>query len=1258
MSFRFPQPTNEDDFELFCLRFLRHLWRCPALQPYGKRGERQSGIDLIDEGGGSPFRAAQCKHHEPHKTIPPAEITGEVGQALGFTPALDEYHILTTARRTTHSQNAVIAVNRNHASRGLFQVTLWTWDRIEAALSELDPATVDFIVHGDGGRSATALGRAVRGVLADHFDRDVYAAASAVDGELEAVKAALEAGKLEAAEDRMVRLEARAVAALHDRHRYELKAYRSHLHVRRGEWAKAGRELLDAKRFLPGTDRARANEALGLELVGERAAAHALARQLRAELAHSPKLVGVWVRTAPDDLPLAEAEAAAAPYLADDEELNLALAHRALVAGDPVAAERYARAAVALVPASPHGWFMLGQALHARGHGAVRRDRGPLLAEARSSYETAGTLARERSWADLAASARFHLGSVRWLLGDRQAEVDFAAATEADALDRSHRIEYAAFLLQGERYQDALDQLARVPGAPTGRAALLEAAARYERNNGDDRATARTALGRLVDDGPSECWKDAHTKLVQWAVTDNVWTVAAAALTTTRLRDHSPLLFHTLRAWAAVGQGDQPAAAESLAAASAAVAPDSDPDDLFLLAQAFVRAGDDARALPLLERCYRPGMSDAVCRPLLDCARRLDRHAVTVRVCRELRQTGETDKRLVETEIGLLQRYDPPAALEVAREYLAAHPGDRHATLWQSWLALRLDRSELVVRDLDRLPRVDEVTPQGSGLVLEVLRQTGQPAAGLAYAYAALREHFDSEFAHGQYIHSFLSWAKHLPELRVGGAVRPGTAVRYRDDQGGSERSVVIEEAADPDPALGEVGPDDHLARALAGRSVGEVAVLSDAGLQPRTAIVLEVAHKYVFRFRDGLDQFQVRFPGATGCQLLRLGSGDAFDPSVIVRGLEEKRQHIRAVEDGYRTGPMPLVMFARLAGRNEFDTWGHLTADPSLGVRCADGRAEELQAAAERVRACRTLVLDVTALITLATLDLLSVLSRGGRRFVVPRAVFEQVRGLLEETEQDDGDGRGDLSLTDTGHLALAPKAPGQRERFLGLLRAVCDAVRAHCAVTSCPQAADLEPARRADMTEVIGGPTLEALLLAAAPGTALWTDDLIIGVVARTDFGGSRVWTQAVLHTLVEERRVTPDEYHRLTARLVGLHYHGVQFGADTLVAAAEVAGWDTTAWPVPQVMRALGADGVDPIDRIVMAATAVHLVWKTDRPPHTRDGFLVALLTGMGSLRAARRLLRVVPRLFSLDVFSEARAVGLIQYWLRHPTGLVRP
>ena len=55
-------------------------------------------------------------------------------------------------------------------------------------------------------------------------------------------------------------------------HEIEAKVYSD-----RWEWEKAGRELLDAKRHTPELERARINEALGYELIGDREKAHDVA---------------------------------------------------------------------------------------------------------------------------------------------------------------------------------------------------------------------------------------------------------------------------------------------------------------------------------------------------------------------------------------------------------------------------------------------------------------------------------------------------------------------------------------------------------------------------------------------------------------------------------------------------------------------------------------------------------------------------------------------------------------------------------------------------------------------------------------------------------------------------------------------------------------------------------------------------------------------------------------------------------------------
>src|SRR5262249_17248229 len=100
---------------------------------------------------------------------------------------------------------------------------------------------------------------------------------AALDAELEIIKAAIDRFEPEVAEAKLGELEIRAPDRLKAHHWYQLKVLRYRILSDRGQWEQAGRMLLDAKRHLPTTERARTNEALGYELVGERDKAHSLA---------------------------------------------------------------------------------------------------------------------------------------------------------------------------------------------------------------------------------------------------------------------------------------------------------------------------------------------------------------------------------------------------------------------------------------------------------------------------------------------------------------------------------------------------------------------------------------------------------------------------------------------------------------------------------------------------------------------------------------------------------------------------------------------------------------------------------------------------------------------------------------------------------------------------------------------------------------------------------------------------------------------
>jgi tetratricopeptide (TPR) repeat protein len=1256
MAFRFPQPSNEDDFELFCLRFLRELWKCPTLQQYGKRGERQHGIDLIDEAGIPPLRAVQCKHHEPDKTIPPSEIEGEVKKALGSGLPLDQYYILTTARKTAQAQNVIIRINQDHANAGRFRVFLWTWADVETWLSEMDDMAQERVLRGDTGRSGPAISRLMAAVMAEHFDRPQYASASVLDTELECIQHVIERHEFEVAETKLRELETRAADKLQPHHRYQLKALRSRIFSSRWQWAQAGRELLNAKRLMPDTERARINEALGYELLGDREKAHALATELRREFPHNVRLLTIWVRTAPLSTPVSAFTEVATTK--DDVELSLALAYRALAESRIAESLSFGRRAAELEPDSPHAWLILGQAKHMEGHSGAAGVQAAPLREAEQYYDRAVRLAHEQKMPGLEAAARFNRGKLRHLLGDPRAESDYVIAVELARPEQGLRTSYASYLLELGRHNDALRELAFESGEPTSARLFYEAAARYDRNVGDDRQLAVALLRRMIAARPAERWEDAHILLVQWAVESKATAEARGVIQGSTLRDCNPLVFQTLRGWLSSSDGEAEAAREAFGAALQAVTEESSRDHVFLLAQALVSIGDDERALPLLLRCYRPGVFNVECGKLLGCAQRLNRHEVSSRVCRELRQAGETDPRIILTEISVLQMYDPQEALQVAQEYLAKHPDNRHVALWQSTLALRLDRRELLISDLGCLPTPGDVTPEGSGLVINILCATDRPAEALRYAYQALRAHFHQEFAHGQFIAHFLRLSPQCRELHIPDTVGPGTAVCYREEHGEADQWVIIEDEAEPDLALEELGSEHPLSQALAGHGVGDIVTLPGSGIQPRTATICAVTHKWVYRFRDCVNRFQARFPGGSACQLVHVGSGDDFDPTPIIRSLEDRRRLIETLNNLYRTWPMPLHMYAELAGVDETVVWEHLASRQDLGIRCFNGQRDELRAGLDLVRQSKTIVVDLTALLTLAHLGLLRALRNEERLVVVAQTTFDRLQHLAEEA-QDEGNESGSVLLAEDGQLARIEITAEQRECHREFLASMRDAVREHCQIRPCPRTAELNPQRRQQLIESFGRHNLDSMLLASGPDTVLWTDDLILGTFGRTDFQVSRVWAQVVLFVLQQEGTISRQEYEHAVAKLIGWHYQGVVWNAETLIAAAEMAEWQMQNWPVPQALSGLGNREAHSLARIVIAAEAIRAVWRLDLDPLQKQAFLFAVLAGIRSVSLVRQLQQAIPMIFSVDVLSASEAVNYISVWLRYPTGgLLQP
>ena len=130
-----PKPSDEQAFE----RCNEVLWRCvlkdPMAQIYGRRGQRQHGVDILGCRDGDPEQPVgiQCKLRGDGRTLREVEVREEVEKALTFDVPLTEYIIATTAPDDVSLQNLALKLSADLAkSRGRrLKIRILGWQSLQ-----------------------------------------------------------------------------------------------------------------------------------------------------------------------------------------------------------------------------------------------------------------------------------------------------------------------------------------------------------------------------------------------------------------------------------------------------------------------------------------------------------------------------------------------------------------------------------------------------------------------------------------------------------------------------------------------------------------------------------------------------------------------------------------------------------------------------------------------------------------------------------------------------------------------------------------------------------------------------------------------------------------------------------------------------------------------------------------------------------------------------------------------------------------------
>ncbi|WP_437968083.1 hypothetical protein WMF04_01755 [Sorangium sp. So ce260] len=1268
---QYPVPKTEQEFERFCLEFLRRYWKRPRLDLYAKRGEKQHGVDIVDTTDALDAWAAQCKLHEATKTLPPAEIKSEVLKVKTFPQALQRYAICTTARKTAAAQDCVMEINAEHQAKGLFTVQIIYWDEIEAYLDQ-DEDLVDRLTYTSYASIRTMLRderSSIIAGIATMFQPALEAAtANSYDAELDRAKGLLDRHQRAAAEALLLDIKSRSFDRLTPLQKFRCLTMLGAIVYNNGDIQATAEFFVRAHDAYPEHERAVANLAHAELLLGHSERAWDLAQTAFRRHPTNTHVAAIYIALAPQSISVQELLSTLSDDTARHSHIVCTIANRYLVEGHLDEAISWSRRVEGDNDLGHHALLTLGQALlkaGTTGDPASAANASPArnsLTEASAVLERAAVQAEARGEHRLAIQARLHQLDAIDPAKDAYA---FEAIVE-DGLRIAANVPAARsrFLLaraqlhvqQGDLSRAVRDtekalELDRSPDARAMYASCL-----WNRNDGSDRIMARREMARLLDDVPVELLEQCTDFMVRSCLADNLGAAAADALRLAEKRGLDPGAVLAYRAQIARAENRVEDARQAARDAAQRLTDGSSRATRKQVANTLASVGLEMDALPILERLasYTELTNDT--RTLIHCALRAERHDLVLTYCEQLRKAGVREARLLETEIGLLEKYDPAKAVDTIEGLLQENPYQPMLRVRRCLLGVRLNSPQLLSFRLEDAPHPNEVDAGYVQATVECFIRNGFYAQAVEYAYRCLHRFPDKPTSHIAFMRSTLLVRSDLLEGVLAAPTEAciGCAIEYQED-GDSQtvRCVIEDDVARVFPDM--IDAASPTARALLGHRVGDQIVLARGSTRDRTARIRKIVNRYVYRMNECLSSWQLKFPEIRFLEQVRMDPDPQtghLDLGPIVKGLQAYRDLVQHADDCYRTGLVSVPFMAEFLGRNVFETMWHLATDEELFVNCAFVTAEVQQVATQRLRQASGLVLDITAVWTLHALQLLHIIERMPVPIAVVQPTIDEVRSNLKEGEASHEQTRGILRLVGDkiGFAEISPEVwRAEHDKW----DAIASTLERCCGLLGAKLLASLEPHRRDKLQTFVGEGSAHAAAAAGQAKYLLWTDDRVHEFVAKEFFGVERVWTQVVLGWLCEVGVLNETEFLRASARLEAFHYSGTWVNPGVLVEAGRLANWQANSVMIQRNLRVLGDRNTPPASRLATALEFIIAVNKEVALDVSRDALILATLERLRDhpvgLRIVREITRQLRSVMWLEPLRARQVLATIQAWL---------
>jgi len=606
------------------------------------------------------------------------------------------------------------------------------------------------------------------------------------------------------------------------------------------------------------------------------------------------------------------------------------------------------------------------------------------------------------------------------------------------------------------------------------------------------------------------------------------------------------------------------------------------------LADLFFDEGDWRQAAELYDRIVDRSVDNPVLRKFLVSLFNSGALRQAFTLAQEIRANGEAIPVISEIEAQLLEH---TGHLEPARELFEQLSRLEPEKIWHrlrvSNLYLRAGQREEAKAVIAGIG-YDEIKNDPRALLrVAALRQFFGLGDFLPLAYRARRIDPANPKTHLGYVQVFLSRGSEVASELSPEVVGVDCAVRLENAK--ETKTLLIVNQDEIDPLKGEIAPSDPRAAKLIGLKKGDQVVFKEGQPDESAYTVAEVQSKYVHAFQQTLSEFPNWFYGNSGMMAVDV-SGNDF--SRLGSMLDRRAEYGREVMGLYGQRLLSIGALARLMGNDLFEAWGGLTAaQEGVRVFTSLGSGEEAAREYELVAHSDSIVIEMTALLTLRRLGLLELLPRLFSRIVVAQATVDELNEWI--IKHQGREKPSNIIWKEGDRFAYQEVTEEMYARRLQFLEGIRDFIKASAEVAPAGAALDISPEQFQRLEEVLGKGAIASILVAQERGVPLYVDDLGLRQVAASDWRVEGVWTQTILQRMRRRGLISAVEYYEALRVMIITNYFFVSVDFAALWWMLGYYGKRSTP-EVKRILSVLGGPDCDEESAQMIGAELVHRIW----------------------------------------------------------------